>query len=469
MLLKDVTDHEALEMADVEGIPDDPAAAKAAAAAALSADGVSQASTVFDRQSIKCRQVIEHIIASVFCVAALYSLLIILSECIGCFVEIFVFTMMGIIVNAGALLKYVSLLILVVVYSYDSFNNVEKKYLKLNKALFGEVKGRIKDLDKVTSLPSSLQENCGFKAQEASEQAFYESADDIAKRPSRHWLINDLVLFVDNEDMPRIPRRLFDEVCEIRVAGVPGPVYRGLLLGVQQFLKIVFFIFFVFVVVLSFSEVYRVSTTNQMLATLAGGFLPVILRQFMEPERPDVEIGTLSFKSKMDEVIKNFRQYWPIYDFAFEPIVDETPTTVDEGKIIEGLARQSSPPAVQRPSPVSGFSFSDVEAGSMINGRDPTGSPRSSSRIYPVIGPKIMHYNGADETDADEMEKKSLCKSECNKKEVRIEIPDDNGGLQKAIKVDLLIRLPPERNDQHWLDQWSDIVDFKTSGVARNL
>lgn len=82
--------------------------------------------------------------------------------------------------------------------------------------------------------------------------------DDITDRPSRHWLINDLVLFVDNGDMPRIPRKLFDDVCHIRVAGVPGPVYHGQLLAIRQFLKIVVFIFFVFVVILSFGSVYKV-------------------------------------------------------------------------------------------------------------------------------------------------------------------------------------------------------------------
>ena len=90
------------------------------------------------------------------CVLALYSSLVVMAECVGCLVEMVVFTMMGVIVNAGTLLKYVSLVILVVVYSYDSFNNVEKKYLKLNKFLFEEVKKRIKDLEKVRSLYSTL-------------------------------------------------------------------------------------------------------------------------------------------------------------------------------------------------------------------------------------------------------------------------------------------------------------------------
>ena len=73
-----------------------------------------------------------------------------------------------------------------------------------------QVKGRIKDLEKVTSLPSFLQENRGFKSQELSEQADYETSDDVTDQPARHWLINDLVLFIDNEDWPRIPRKLFE-------------------------------------------------------------------------------------------------------------------------------------------------------------------------------------------------------------------------------------------------------------------
>ncbi|ESN93587.1 hypothetical protein HELRODRAFT_180676 [Helobdella robusta] len=279
----------------------------------------SLASTVitFDKDKRACR-VLGQLLVSVACIVVLYAILIIITECLGSLVDMLVFTMMGIIVNAGSLLKYIALIIMIVVYSYDSFNNVEKKYLKLNKALFTEVKSRIKDLDKVTSLPSYLQENRGFKAQELNEQADHEMPDDVSERLPRHWFINDLVLFVDNEDMPRIPKKLFENVCEIKVAGVPGPVYRGLLLALKQFIKIVTFIVFVFIVVLTFGNVYEVSNTNQMLAALAGGSLPFILRTFMEPEKPEIEMGTVSFKSKLDEVIKNFAQVWPMYDFDFQ-------------------------------------------------------------------------------------------------------------------------------------------------------
>ena len=71
--------------------------------------------------------------------------------------------MMGIIVNAGKVLKYGTLIFLVVLYSYDCYNNVYKEYLKLNKALFSDIKERINDYLEVTSLPAHLQKNIGFK------------------------------------------------------------------------------------------------------------------------------------------------------------------------------------------------------------------------------------------------------------------------------------------------------------------
>ena len=37
------------------------------------------------------------------------------------------------------------------------------------------------------------------------------------------------------------------------------------------------------------------------------------------PSKPDIELGTVSFKSRLDEIIKNFRQKWPMYDLPFQP------------------------------------------------------------------------------------------------------------------------------------------------------
>lgn len=429
---------------------------------------LSVASTIVHRRVCNWRRVLENIFASTLCVIALYSTLAIMSECVGCLVEIMVFTMMGIIVNAGTLLKYIALVILVVVYSYDCFNNVEKRYLKLNKALFNEVKGRIKDLEKVTSLPSYLQENRGFKSQELSEQADYEMPDDVAEKPARHWLINDLVLFIDNEDMPRIPRKLFEDVCEIRVAGVPGPVYLGLLFALKQFLKIGIFVGFIFLVILSFGNVYGLSSTNQMIAALAGGSLPLIMRTFMEPEKPDIEMGTVSFRSKLDEIIKNFAQYWPIYDFSFELHNPEEEDQEKKDAGGGGGGGDGGPPAKESADDKNAVETKETTYPGYVNETSlerrpifeatPNGSDTMISTVYREQG-ESKPVGGNDRPNSVV----GVTKSE--KKKLGLSM-SGNGGTRVCFKeeeevperqVDLLIYLPPRNDDENWLDEWSDL------------
>ena len=260
-----------------------------------------------------------NILMSIICIAAMLSILVMFAECVSFLLQVCLFTMMGLIVNAGKVLKYGTLIFLVVIYSYDTYNNVYVKYLKLNKSLFGEVKHRVRnDLNAVTSLPSHLQEHRGFKAVEASEQGEHELTDDINKDNTTQWIINDLVLFVDNDDIPRMPKKLFEEVCEIQVAGSPGPVARSLLEATGRFLIIVVFLIFVFIIVLSFGDVYNISSTNQMLATMAGGFLPFIFSSLLKPSAPDLELNSVSFRSKLEEILINFWETWPMHDFPIE-------------------------------------------------------------------------------------------------------------------------------------------------------
>src|SRR6218665_291657 len=239
---------------------------------------------------------------------------------------------MGIIVNAGALLKYVALAMLILAYVYDSFNNVEKKYLQLNKALFKIVMDSVKGerVEEVTSQPSELQEERGFKSQELSEQAGYEQPDDVAKELSRHWFINDLILFVDKNDVPRIPKKLFQEVCEIQVAGVPGPVHIGLFSALKSFVKIAIFVMFVFLAIVSFASAYGLSSTSQTIAALAGGSVPLLLNTFIKTPKPGVDMETVSFRNKLTEVVNNFYQFWPMNDFSFKMTKVEDSSNEDE-------------------------------------------------------------------------------------------------------------------------------------------
>jgi hypothetical protein len=119
------------------------------------------------------------------------------------------------------------------------------------------------------------------------------------------------------------------EVCDIRSPGAPGPVYDAYLQALRRFIYLVLFIFFVFIVVLSFGEALRMSATNQTLATLAGGLLPIAMRMLRRRNGhdhgggggdDDVNLSMLSFQCRLFEVLANFRQSWPpVCDFEFEP------------------------------------------------------------------------------------------------------------------------------------------------------
>ncbi|KAK2147184.1 hypothetical protein LSH36_565g02064 [Paralvinella palmiformis] len=268
--------------------------------------------------SIDLRRGLLNVVMSFVILATMYSGTLMVAE-VACYLaEIACFTMMGLIVNASKVLRYGTLIFLVIIYSYDTYNNVNKKYLKLNKALFSEIQRRIKDLERYTSLPSYLQENRGFKSCENSEQDDYEAEDDLDAEKLLGWDINDLILFVDQDDTPRIPRKLFEEVCQVPVAGSPGPVYRSLLEATGKFFIIILFLVFVFIVVMSFGDAYKISTTNQTLATLAGGFMPFIFTNLLKPAAPQIETGLVSFRSKLEEIIKNYHQVWPMHDLVFD-------------------------------------------------------------------------------------------------------------------------------------------------------
>lgn len=69
---------------------------------------------------------------------------------------------------------------------------------------------------------------------------------------------------------------------------------------------------------MAFGNEYSVSGVNQMLATLAGGFLPWIFHNVLFKPPADIEIDTssLSFQNMFNDVIRKHKQNWPVADFV---------------------------------------------------------------------------------------------------------------------------------------------------------
>jgi len=109
-----------------------------------------------------------------------------------------------------------------------------------------------------------------------------------------------------------ITSKFFFDTCYLQQAGVPGPLLTSLLRATQRFMLICVFLFFVVVVILAFGEEYGISATNQMFATLAGGFLPYILRTvlFKQVGPVTVDPDNLSFKSKFKRRIEEYTHNW---------------------------------------------------------------------------------------------------------------------------------------------------------------
>ena len=297
-----------------------------------------------------CRREITKVFVGLLCVIWMFCILLVYAECFGFFIESFVLMLMGAIVNAGSAANYIMVGFWAVTYSVSCYNDAYEKYKSLNSKIFEYIKDKLTDDMKVlTVFREQKQRYTAFKyfsreellkEREDEIQADIDSENEltlVTGAPSQipppspdlytdtieyidgklHWKINNLIWFVDKKDTPRIPRRLFDMICEIEAPGCPGPVYRGLLKATQKFLYMVIFLLFVAVVVMAFGSMYQISSTNQLLVTLAGGFLPFVIRFVLDPRKGDIDLNTYTFQGKVHQIFKTYVQSWPVHDLTF--------------------------------------------------------------------------------------------------------------------------------------------------------
>ena len=287
------------------------------------------------------------------CVLFMISVLVLFTEVFGFLIEVCVFTLMGAVVNASSAAKYIMLAFWVIVYSTSCFNAVYERYMSLNSRVFEMIKDKLKDdVENVTLMREERQKNTAFKYftndevkdHKRTEAELEYSSDedvDVEKRglsqsnsivpvdtieyinDQLHWRLNHLILFVDRKDIPRIPKELFERICEIDAPGCPGPVYKSLLRACRKFLYMIIFLTFVVIVVMAFGDVYKLSTTNQLLVTLAGGFLPFVVRFVLTSKQEELSLNTYSFNGKIHNIIDSFTQTWPVFDLSFDIIRTE--------------------------------------------------------------------------------------------------------------------------------------------------
>ena len=300
----------------------------------------------FNRQAIHTAGL--SFFVGILCVMFMFSVLILFTEVFGFVIEVCVFTLMGAIVNASSAAKYIMLAFWVVVYSSTCFNSVYNRYMDLNKKVFMMIKEKLKeDVEDVTLLREEKQKNTAFKYftreevqnhKDRQAELDSDSEDDVGDVEKRdlvqettapvdsieyisdqlHWRLHHLILFVNRKDIPHIPKELFERICKIEAPGCPGPVYKSLLKACRKFLYMIIFLVFIVIVVMAFGDVYKISTTNQLLVTLAGGFVPFVVRFVLRPKQEELSLNTYSFEGKIHHIIDTFTQVWPVFDLSFD-------------------------------------------------------------------------------------------------------------------------------------------------------
>lgn len=261
---------------------------------------------------------LQQLIIIILCLISMYSVIFLITEFISFAVEVFIFTLMGLILNAGSLLTYFSLLFLLFVYANDTFGNVSQTFLAFNKTMNNVVLNLGKDkVESVIYDTEDKQINAAFRVK-TERASVLETPVAIAKNPEGlpRWKVTRLLLFLSKNDQPMIPKHFFFESCKMSYYSVPGELLIAYLRAAAEFGVIILFLLFVLVVVLAFGDTYKVSATNKLLATVAGGFLPFMLRKivFKTHTIPTVDTSSIHFNICLSELIDNYVQTWPIYD-----------------------------------------------------------------------------------------------------------------------------------------------------------
>ena len=263
------------------------------------------------------------------------SITLMYAEALRFFMHMLLLALAGLVLNAKHVMDYFIMIFWTFIYCVQSLKTVYSKYNQMSHKLFAYLKEHLKvKVADATRVPEKFQAFTAFKYFEADRLSaikdgmrMYMNPEDIHanladtedrlvrnERGNLEWNVHGLVFFVDTQDLPRIPRRLFWKICDgLRAPGCPGPLHQSIADAFKQVLYMWMFLFIIGVIIMSFHDVFDPTSNNQLLLTLAGGFLPLIIQQLI-PSSPTVDLSEYSLKGKIEEILLNYRESWPVSD-----------------------------------------------------------------------------------------------------------------------------------------------------------
>ena len=315
------------------------------------------ATSVRDHRSLRTLQGrVTQLFVIFFCLISLYSSIFLVTEILAFFMDFFIYTLIGAILYANVTMSYISLLVLLLVYAKDCFGSVAKKYKEFNITL----SNYILKLSRSQTMPvfyqkSDVQDNRAFRLEPCeitsedkcpcNQESWKEHISVSMKVIQKHlaWKITKLSLFLTSEDEPLIPNRFLMYAAEhMAYHKIPGKRLDGYMKAMYDFSLIVIFLLFVILIVITFGESYKISATNQLFATIVGGILPFMLRNFVFRQHEVDPIDTendMKFQVAVHDLLNEFdlclNQSWRAFDIDVIEVQEEDHKDVDQHIIVE--------------------------------------------------------------------------------------------------------------------------------------
>jgi len=309
----------------------------------------------------------SNFLAGLLLLLCLLSLLLLYAETFGFFVEVFVMALLGAVLNASQVVIYVTLAIWCLVYVIFLYRHTCCKYYNLSRVIFKFIKDchvqsmeaslwcpsdrkaknnafkffSHEELDRIQHHVLAVTRNKPFVPDASSAKALKLSPGNQTKKSGSptvsftkggavdiqdsieyldnrlHWKLNSLVLFIDKNDVIRIPRDIYWQICNLDVPGCPGPVYKAWLKALGLLIGALVYLSFIFCVLWSFGTSYVVSTGTQICVALAGGSLPFLVYWVSNGPRSTPQLTSLSLLDKVRQVFFDYRRAWLVYDLSF--------------------------------------------------------------------------------------------------------------------------------------------------------
>ncbi|ESO02614.1 hypothetical protein HELRODRAFT_161903 [Helobdella robusta] len=318
---------------------------------------------------------VKSIIIGLISITIVLSLSVMYAEAFGFLIEMAFLSLLGAFLNTKINVFYLIFASFCLLHLIIFFFHIKRKYSKFSYQLFEtlQLKLRQEIFNKLTRCKDAKEWTAFkfFQHDEILDRSIFQNMNELAfsdgnafgnyKSPYRdvlnkpevvildksvddsdnieyingklHWTINSLVLFIDGNDVMRIPRDLFWRACHLQTPYSPGPLWKTLVISSAKLILSCLYLTLLLMVILFYEDVtgddskkyedYRgtaiFSAGMQVMFIFICGLLPSIIYVFYQccnsgnNNKYDNILGERLFWE-----IKSYRKSWAVSDLVFE-------------------------------------------------------------------------------------------------------------------------------------------------------